>query len=576
MIKWLLLWALALVWLVGWPEHWMIDVAYQAPLYIRYSSLGWSGVTLFGLMGLAHAVGSRRVTARGKEYEGHVVRDHEMALIEERFAAWERMKQWQIQRSDRNQVWIGRSLLTGEDVFLEKEDLFKGMVIIGAAGTGKTSRYMKVVAKQLMDDDRTSFLYFSLKAEDAAEFKDWLANADRKALCWSMASLIDLTRSNSGALEPGKFSALVEGAMHSLGHLSNDKFWTSTFTSHLLEYVTQLAFTHEADFGSAYRWFHETIQGKKNVTQLEQSLLATGRAIFQDFTHPMSRVALLYAPRPGGIHVGPLYLKPGRKARCLLTGRIHFGEQTMLLPSGVYEVPRGARAPWSWEQILQGYSFILPPPGSASSGELFALNLIKQSALAWIAEDVASADSRLLRRDAADRHRLVFLQDEGHNFINLEGQFNDIMALQQFRQAGFVSILASQSFSAFRKSKIAEINDNLFANLGCQIYLAVQGKERKAVIETIGKCKMKRLERNYSRSQRHSGRDAAMDDEGNVMAAGPSVSVTENVRETESDFITAEDYKRLPAGVAICVRQAQRDDVIYCPYHDRVRFRWAS
>ncbi len=576
MIKVIGCWTVGLMWLILWPETWMMESQFQSPLYIKISSIVLSGVLGLGFMGLYHALRIRRTTKRGKDYEGHVVRAHEMQLILERTELWNAIKSWKIPRTDRNQVWIGRSLLTGKDVYLNKEDLFKGILVIGSAGTGKTARYMKTVAKQLLDDDKSSFLYFALKAEDAIEFKDWLKDGGQKPLCWSMSSLVDLTREPSGAIEPGRFTALVEGAMHALGHLSNDKFWTSTFNSHLLEHVMALSMDGSADFGSAYARYAATISGKPNPTQLEQSLLATGRAIFQDYASPVSRVHLLYAPSPGGVHVGPLYLARGHRARNLQTREIHFAAEAMLLPSGVYEVPRGGRMPWTWDLMRQGYSFILPPPGSASSAEIFALNLIKQSAFAWIAEDVGSPNSQLLKRDAEDRHRLIFLQDEGHNFVTLEGQFNDIMALQQFRQAGLVNILASQSFSAFRKSKNAEINDNFFANLGCQIYLSVQGKERESVIKTIGKCRMKRLERNYSRSQRHGGRDAAMDDAGNLMASGPTVSVAENVREIETEFITAEDFKRLPGGVSVCVRQEHFDDVIFCPYHDRVHFHWVG
>jgi hypothetical protein len=230
------------------------------------------------------------------------------------------------------------------------------------------------------------------------------------------------------------------------------------------------------------------------------------------------------------------------------------------------------RLPFDWETLLQPLSVILPPPGN-SKPELFCLNLIKLSLLGWIAGDMASPDSRLLQRNPADRHRIVLAQDEGHNFLALEapgfaGGMNDTRALAEQRQAGLVSILATQSPSRLNKTTKDKLDDFLGVN-GNYFFLGVNGQEREKVLRIVGQVEVRRINRSYGRSENSEARTVGT--RGDLRTPRIRANVNETVHREQTDFLSIERYGLFREGMAIHVAQGQRHRVVYCPPHTRLQ-----
>ena len=550
----------------------------------RYARAALAALALGGLsllpMGLALA--RRRASfQRGRDYAGNCVGPAETRRALANFARLEKRRRWPVRMTDRNAVWVGVDLLTLEDVYLEGEQLFQGILIIGGQGTGKTSRYFKTILNQLALDPakRTAFVMFTLKNEDSQAFQDELTGLGQASVPWAMSNLLDLAVDRAGSLEPGKLQGLLQGAALAAGLGSKqDPFWLNASIRRLVTAVYALSREGGAPtLGQAYARFIEEVAAKGADARMDQSLVETLSAALAGMTDPSSRAAALYSPcRPGGLHLGPLYAAAGAAVRQRTPAgwrERRLGDRAELLPQGLYEVPPSARLSYDWGLLLRPLSFILPPPG-AGKGERFALNLVKQSLLSWIADDIAAPGSRLLRTKPADRFRIVLAQDECQNFLALAGEgMTDVKALQEHRQAGLVSIGASQALSALAKGS-REQNEAFLAVNGTALYLGVAGPERRRVLEAVGKVKVRRIRRSYGRSEESGARGA--DAKGGLQARRLRANVTESIHEEQAEFISAEDYARLPAGAAILTVRGRRHRLVYCPYHNRVRIRAAA
>jgi len=201
-----------------------------------------------------------------------------------------------------------------------------------------------------------------------------------------------------------------------------------------------------------------------------------------------------------------------------------------------------------------------PPAATTSKAERFALNVIKAALFSWISADMADPHrSALLCRDAARRHRIVLALDEAHNFVTTaNASCSDTRALQEFREAGLVSLAATQSLSALKKGSATDWETYLSVN-GAYFFLPVSGKERQLVIDFIGKFGRRSLRKSFARAQAATPRTTGYRD-----------SYTESVQVDEAPFITPEHYGQLPDGVAIHVAHGRPHRVVYCPYHDKV------
>ena len=544
---------------------------YAKAVALHYHLGGWALLPM-----LIRFVRARASLNRDRDYRGNLIGKPEMDRILQKHREYERVQTWKVTLTDRNKVWVGIDLLTGEDVFMEGEQLFRGTLIIGAQATGKTSRFFKVILKQLGMDPahKTAFVVFTLKNQDSREFRDYLKSLGQASIPWSMCNILDLAVDRTGGMEQGRVQGLLQGAALASGFSSKtDPFWLNSSIRRLIEAIYALARERAyPTLGRAYARFAAEVAAKGDDARMDQGLLETLNAALGGMRDPSARMAVLHSPAvDGGLHLGPLFAAGNAAFREITPFGIldrNTGPDPENLPPGLYELPAGVRLGFDWRMLLNPLSVVLPPPGGGSKGELFALNFIKLSLLSWIGDDMASPRSRLLTKLARDRFRIVLAQDEAQNFLALGGEgMTDTKALQEQRQAGLVSLSATQAMSALMKGT-KEQNEAFLSVNGTYFFLGVSGPERKRVIETIGKVKVTRIRRSYGRSEETGGQTT--DARGNVRAQNTRANVTESVQEELSDFITPEDYGRFPGGVAIMVTHGAAHRIVYCPYHDRV------
>lgn len=557
-------------------------LVYQKATYTRGVLLATlAGGLLLGPM-VATIRGRYLALQRQRDFSGNHIDKAAFERALKRYRRLCRKKNWCIRPQHRNQIWLGVDLLTGRDVFMDGEDLFKGTVILGAQGTGKTSRYFKVMMKQLAEDARTAFVVFSLKDEDGRSFAAFLHGLGKRVIHWAACNVLDLCMGRSGGYQESRLQALLHAAAQATGLQSKDPFWLNGALSRLIQQVMTLRqHGQPATLGNAFVRFKHEVENLGPEARMEQGLLETLKPALELMSNPVNRGALLHSPNhDGGLHYGALMAAPNSRLRAWTDGAwktVHVGDQPTFFEAGLYELSPGTRLPLDWEGLLDGTSVILPPPGQ-SKGELFALNMIKASLLGWITEDMSSPDSRLLQQDPADRFRIVLAQDEGHNFLmldSLEGGsgFSDTKALAENRQAGQVSILATQSISRLFKGSREKVADFLSVNAN-YLLLGVNGEEREKVLKVVGRVEVTRIERAYGRQEEGDGK--AYGAGGQLKAQGTRANVNETVRRSETHFIAPERYGQFPQGMAIYVAQGQPHRLLYCPIHAHVTVKPAK
>lgn len=549
------------------------------PLYVKLVLIAYHLGSLL-LLPMMWLVAQRQTAlSRTRDYSGNYIGKKEFQKILANYQRYERRKVWKVRMVDRNRIWVGVDLLTGEDVYLSGEAIFKGIVIIGAQGMGKTSRYFKVIIKQLALDtlNKTSFVIFTLKAEDSLDFYRYLKKLGHDCLTWAMCNVVDLALNRLGAIQRNVLHGLLQSAALATGLGSRDPFWLNASLTRMVEYLINLTQIGLAPtLGNAYEQFRTEVAAAGDDARMDQSLLETLNAPLNATTDAGTRVSVLYSPNHGGgLHSGPLYAAANSRFREITPSGFEerrTGDGPQLFPPGLYEVPAGVRLPFDWSQLLRPLSVILPPPGR-SKPELFALNLIKMSLLSWISEDIASPDSKLLETDPSNRFRLVLAQDEGHAFLALESKdgnqgVTDTQALAENRQAGQVNILATQSPSRLNKTTKDKLDDFLSVN-SSYFFLGVNGEEKERVLKIIGQVDVTRIRRSYGRSE--DSPDRTVGPNGQLKAQSTRANVSETIHEERQHFISSELYSQFREGMALHMAQGKPHRVIYCPLHVKVR-----
>jgi len=548
---------------------------FARPFYVRAIVV----FVLFGILLLYPATfhflkTSARYTP-GRDYAGNVIGPRELRYIRIRFQTLERQRVWKLPPLPRNKVWVGVDVLSGEDVFLTGEQLFTGMLIIGKQGSGKTSRWFKVILKQLARDGarKTAFVVFSLKQKDAGEFSSLLTDFGITVQPWSMCNLLDLAVDQNGGMAPATIEAILQSAAQASGLKSErDPFWLDTAIAKLVDTLTDMNRSGRyPSLGVAYQLWEreiEALAARGADPKMEKGQFQTLAPALGPLRDPSARATLLHSPmEDGGFHYGPLCVARNKSFRRFTQAGIETlqtGNEPGFFPHGAYELPPGARIPFDFGHLLRPTSLILPPPGG-SKAERFALNFIKAALFRWIAADMASPhESRLLCRDPDERHRTVLALDEAHNFLSPgSAAFGDTKALQEFREAGLVSLAATQSLSALKQGTATTAWETYLSVIGSFFFLPVSGKERQVVIDFIGKVNRKSLRQSFSRSQRQGPSSG-------LLGSGHQDGYSESLQTDEAPFITPEIYGRLPDGTALFVTQGEPHRVVYCPYHTKV------
>lgn len=503
---------------------------------------------------------------RERDVAGQVITPQDQRIINQRYQRFQRRPPRAPKGLNRNQLWLGVDLRTGEDVILEGEGIFQGLMIVGGQGTGKTSRYVKTVLKQLADDPlrKTSVVNFTLKRSDTDDVGQFLGQRGLQIVPWRMGNLLDLGRNRDGAFEESTLLALLQGAAWGAGLGNNaDSFWLDGAMNQLTKTIqNQLAQGQNPTLGDAFRAYQQDALEQAD-NRMIISFLETLRRCLSPFAAPGDRLNLLYSHGDGGLHWGPLDLNAGGFFREWTCHGVldHAAPCPLQMPPGFYEVAPRARRPMDWEVLLHPTALILPPGGSAAA-DRFALNFIKTSLGWWFARDAGHEKSRLLTRDPAQRHRIVVAQDEAHNFISHQGAFSDGQMLATYRESGYVYLGATQSLSKLMEPGKAA--DHFLSVVGTWLFLRTSGKDPAQVIQFLGKTHQRWINRSYGRSQAEGGRS---DNGGRVRTDSTRANVTESVQDHQRPFISEDTYRQFKPGMALVCRAGKPYRVIYCPYH---------
>ncbi len=496
---------------------------------------------------------------RPRDVDGNIVTHRDWRMILRNYQRCVGRKRWQLPTRGRNDIWLGVDLLTMQPVLLRGEAIFQGLMIIGQQGIGKTSRFFKAILTQLAEDQKTSFVNFTLKQRDGQDIWRFLEGHGIAVLPWSMGNLVHLAIDRHGAYGHSRLEALLQAAGWASGLGSErEPFWCDTSMTHIARILLeQIAKGEDPTLGSAFEIFETWVAKHSRDDRMYQGLLETLRAALSSMGNPADRVCILYAQRDGGLHRGLLHARAGAELRELTEhGAIrHRLEQAMMLPQGLYLLEPGTRRPLAWKVLLQPYSLMLPPAGG-SKADKFALNFIKSSLFAWISDDMASEMPRLLVRDPRKRHRIVLAMDECHNFIGHHGVYSDAKALAEYRESGLVYLGATQSLTRLRQGEQAK---HLLSVIGTYIFLRVSGREPSHILDLLGQIGVRRIRRQYGLSEADQAK-------GKRNRANVSESV-----ETRSERFIAEDlYRQFRPGMAIAALPGEPMRVIYCPYHDQL------
>lgn len=505
---------------------------------------------------------------RERDVAGQVITPEDRTIIEKRYHRLQRRPPRAPSGLTRNQLWLGVDLRSGEDVVLDGEGVFQGMMIVGGQGTGKTSRYVKTILKQLADDpmEKTSVVNFTLKRGDADDAAQFFGQRGLRVVPWQMGNLLDLARNRDGVFEESTLLALLQGAAWGAGLGSKaDSFWLDGAMNQLTRTIQlQLAQGRAPTLGDAFiAYEREALEQADN--RMVTSFLETLRRCLSPFAIAGDRLNLLYSQGDGGLHWGPLHLNAGARFREWTQHGVldHVAPEPLRMPHGFYELDPGARRAMDWDVLLQPTALILPPGGSAAT-DRFALNFIKTSLGWWFARDAADGRSRLLVRDPTQRRRIVVAQDEAHNFISHQGAFSDGQMLATYRESGYVYVGATQSLSKLMEP--GKSSDHFLSVVGTWLFLRTSGKDPAQVVQFLGKTQQRWINRSYGRSQAEGGRS---DSGGRVHTDNTRANVTESVQDHQRPFISEDIYRQFKPGMALLCRAGEPYRVIYCPYHDQ-------
>lgn len=520
----------------------------------------------------------RAALTRQKDYKGNIIGHKEMDTIEHNYQRFAKRQKWEVQLKGRNELFVGVDMLTGENITIKDEMIFKGILIVAAPGMGKTESLYKVILKQLALDPirRTSFVIFTLNSEDAEEMGTYLKSHKHQLMPFSMCNILDLAMDRTGGLDRTKLTGLMQKVARASALGSDrDPFWVDNSVARLVENIYNLSRSGQnTTLGRAYGMFRKDVEALAGKSEMDRGLLETFNAALGGMTDPSSRMSLLYSPNQnGGLHLGVLRAASNRTIRRINrdgTVNVIETEKPMWLPWGLYEIPPNTRMAFDWPVLMEPISVILPPPGE-SKGEIFAANFVKMSLLTWIREEMSGFKSRLFARSAKKRFRFVLAEDECHNFAIVSGDgLTDAKALAECRKGGLVAVRATQDFSGLKKSQDDAQNKRYINNHATRFFGGVAGAdEQKLIGDNIGRVRVKRINRSYGRSEDEKGR--SHNAQGHAKARGTRANVTESIREEMCQFITEEDYGRFEPGMFVMASQGKPHRVIYCPEHDRVK-----
>lgn len=460
-------------------------------------------------------------------------------------------------RKDRNKVFLGWEVFSGDPVYLDGEDLFKGLLILGAPGTGKTQRVYRSMLHQLEMDPKTGSLYFTLKGEDRKGFQEFLEGLAKEHYLIEDVGLLELAEHPTLGFLKDLAASLIAAGIEGCGLATGEKFWAFAAANGLAESLAAIPEEErEITAGLDRMKAIANATGNKTAQSYAESLLPAIDP-FKGFT-----AASLRFNRKEGLVKGPVFIKPGKSIRRIEDGEecvVSGGENGFIAPAlteGFYEVEQGASGGVPWGILQKGCSLLLPPSNNTMAFT-FGLNLLKQSFLQWLQRETARSGSGILIGDPAKRNRFVLAQDEGHNFLNLGGMgVSDGKALQEMRQAGLVYILATQSMKALKRGS-EEMG--LLANLNNLIVFKVAHVEMEAVTRLLGKIKVR-----HSRVSLSEGRKGQRE---------MGLQTTQAITEQSEKYIEESTWRELPDGVAIVSRSDGKPHLVYCPFYDHIQFR---
>jgi len=463
--------------------------------------------------------------------------------------------EWRVQ--DRNRVFIGFEVFTGEPVYLDGEDLFKGLLVLGSPGTGKTARTYKTILRQLEMDPRTASIYFTLKGKDKQFFEGMLTGMGKPFIALEEVNLLELSMHPQLGLLKDLTAAMVAAGLDAVRLATKDAFWAYAAANAIAEHLLALE-PKERSFGKALERLRSVAIQTDNRTALSyaESLLPVLQPL------ESATAAALRFNRRSGLCKGPLFLKAHRSARLIVNGRCETIEagakglyhEHLQDQNAFYEVASEDLEGVPWEMLLEGKSVLLP----ASNNTLpfnFGIAVIKQSFLQWLQREAAAEKSRVLIRDPQKRFRFVLAQDEGHNFLNLGKMgISDQKALQENREAGLVHLVCTQNLQALKVNG----SEDFLGNVNTIVAFKVSPATMEDTLKLFGKFEIDK--RRISLSE-------------GVHRADRKLQTTQALDEIKATFIDPSVWRELPEGVAVVGSSNQAPKLVFCPYHDRIRIR---
>jgi len=427
----------------------------------------------------------------------------------------------------RDRIFLGFDALSGEEIRLQGEAVYRSTLVFGAPGSGKTKRAAHLVNRQLFRDQKGSAVYFSLKQSDA----DAVGKMARE-LGWQVHQVRRINLLNVFETWSDLTFGLKMG-LKAAGYKSRESFWLDRAMM-LLKMKAKEVFKTDTNprLGIIVAQILETLtQDAKKGDNVKVDLIAISDfgGFLQDFLDPLSPCRWIFDAGPEDY-----------------------------IPDGDGGLSRGAMIDWSMLSNQQQL-VIIPPVGASRTG-VVAATALKFSIYSWFDKH------KILEPDPKQRQRLSFIQDEGDNFVlaSEKGGIDDAYATKTWREFGYTSWCYTQSPEFLKLAMGPEKCRAYTGVVGNTLTFALPDVEVEEFVQGLPTYEFMQRSINLNRRSSH------YQDHENLLTGNLLVTRGESLSYGKGPWITGEYFQKLPPGCCVLQQAGETPRVVWIPYYDHV------
>ncbi len=429
----------------------------------------------------------------------------------------------------RDHLFIGFDAVTGEEVRLEGEAVFRSTLVFGATGSGKTKRAAHLINRQLFRDPLGTAIFFSLKKGDAEEVasmareEGWDVHSIRSV---NLLTLFETWSDLSFGLKMG---------LRAAGYRSRESFWADRAIMLLKTKASEMYKTDgNARMGTIISEIMEELtQEARQGGNVKIDLIAISDfgAYFQDFMDPLTSCRWLFDAGPEDY-----------------------------VPDGQGGIEKGK--PVDWSILSKPKQLLIIPPIGASRTGVVAATALKFALYLWFDKN------KTLQPDPTRRRRFNLIQDEGDNFLltSDKGGIDDGYAAKTWREFGYASWCYTQSPEFLKLAMGSEKCRAYIGVIGNTLSFALPDVEVEQFVKGLPTYDYVQRSINLNRRSNH------YQDHESLLTGNLLVTRGETLSHSRGPWITGEFFQKLPSGCCVLQQAGKVPRVVWAPYYDHVDF----